>query len=128
MQAKLATSGLDDMIVRYPPHLAGDSTAIDQRRQRVIRDLESHHLPPIASVTDFNFEWRFLLADNEGFAFKDHDDSQWRSLRLSHDWSKKFPPNQEAGDGATAYLPGGIGWFRKHINRSTALTSISVVG
>ena len=83
------------------------------------QDSDIHNLPPIASVTDFNFDWRFLLADNEGFAVKNYNDSYWRSLRLPHDWSIEFSPDNEIGDGATAYLPGGIGWYRKHFTVPT---------
>lgn len=40
------------------------------------------------------------------------DDTGWRTLSLPHDWSIEgdFDP---ALTSATAYLPGGIGWYRK---------------
>ncbi|WP_241301572.1 FG-GAP-like repeat-containing protein [Microbulbifer elongatus] len=61
---------------------------------------------------DFNFGWKFRLQDDENFRKPEYDDSQWRDLRLPHDWSIEhdFDP---ALNGATAYLPGGIGWYRK---------------
>ena len=71
--------------------------------------------PSPRKVDDFNFDWRFILADNPMFASAQYDDSQWRSLHLPHDWSiegefSKDNPSTPSG-GA---LPGGIGWYRKH--------------
>ncbi|WP_370978366.1 glycoside hydrolase family 2 TIM barrel-domain containing protein [Agaribacterium sp. ZY112] len=62
--------------------------------------------------TDFNFNWRFTLADQEDFSDPAFDDSKWRELRLPHDWSIEADFDEKY-DGATAYLPGGIGWYRK---------------
>ncbi|MBN8430964.1 VCBS repeat-containing protein [Microbulbifer salipaludis] len=61
---------------------------------------------------DFNFGWKFRLEDDKAFRNPAYDDSQWRNLRLPHDWSIEhdFDP---ALNGATGYLPGGIGWYRK---------------
>lgn len=61
---------------------------------------------------NFNFGWSFKLGDNPKYSEGSYDDSGWRNLRLPHDWSIEhdFDPTL---DGATAYLPGGIGWYRK---------------
>jgi hypothetical protein len=61
---------------------------------------------------DFNFEWRFKLGDEIVFSKPEYDDSAWRQLRLPHDWSIEADFD-ESLNGATAYLPGGIGWYRK---------------
>jgi hypothetical protein len=61
---------------------------------------------------DFNFDWRFELGDETAFSDPEFDDSAWRQLRLPHDWSIEADFD-ESLDGATAYLPGGIGWYRK---------------
>ena len=61
---------------------------------------------------DFNFGWRFTLGDDPGFSARAFDDSAWRELRLPHDWSIEADFD-ESLNGATAYLPGGIGWYRK---------------
>ncbi|MGB5510849.1 MAG: glycoside hydrolase family 2 TIM barrel-domain containing protein [Woeseiaceae bacterium] len=66
---------------------------------------------PVRS-TDFNFGWRFNLADDPAFSAAGFDDSSWRELRLPHDWSIEADFD-ESLNGATAYLPGGIGWYRK---------------
>lgn len=64
---------------------------------------------------DFNFDWCFMLGDDEAFASPDYDDSQWRRLHLPHDWSVEgeFDANNPATPAGGA-LPGGIGWYRKH--------------
>ena len=41
------------------------------------------------------------------------DDAAWRTVRLPHDWSVEFSFDKERGDGATAYLLGGIAWYCK---------------
>ncbi|WP_096085761.1 glycoside hydrolase family 2 TIM barrel-domain containing protein [Agaribacterium haliotis] len=61
---------------------------------------------------DFNFNWQFSLDDSAEFSKVDFDSSHWRTLRLPHDWSIEADFDKEL-DGATAYLPGGIGWYRK---------------
>ena len=60
----------------------------------------------------WNKGWLFRLEDVES-SQRDFADSEWRTLCLPHDWSIEgsFDP---ALSSATAYLPGGIGWYRKH--------------
>lgn len=65
----------------------------------------------------WNEEWRFRLEDaawqGTGETVRaDFDDSSWRTLALPHDWSVEgaFEPSLTS---ATAYLPGGVGWYRK---------------
>lgn len=60
----------------------------------------------------FNADWHFHkgdLPDAEKSAF---NDAGWRTVNLPHDWSIEGPFSQEWASG-TAYLPGGIGWYRK---------------
>lgn len=40
-------------------------------------------------------------------------DDNWRNLDLPHDWSIEGPFDSKWASG-TGYLPGGIGWYRKH--------------
>ncbi|MAD15694.1 MAG: glycoside hydrolase family 2 [Alteromonadaceae bacterium] len=63
---------------------------------------------------DFNRDWLFSLSDNTQFSNTNFDDSAWRTLNLPHDWSVELAFDKQKGDGATGYLPGGIGWYRKH--------------
>lgn len=58
--------------------------------------------------------WKFKLGDSHGAEKTNYDDKNWRTLNLPHDWSiegafKKDNP----GGGNDAYLPTGIGWYRK---------------
>ena len=61
----------------------------------------------------FNTDWRFNLADDSNASRIDYDDSRWRPLTLPHDWSVESAPSQALAS-CTGYLPGGIGWYRKH--------------
>ena len=51
---------------------------------------------------DFNDGWQFAL-----------DDGAWRDVTLPHDWSVEFPFDSIKGEGATGYLLGGMGKYRK---------------
>lgn len=53
----------------------------------------------------FNQNWQFQLNETP-------QESAWEEIQLPHDWSIKQDFNPEC-DGATGYLPGGIGWYRK---------------
>jgi len=60
----------------------------------------------------FNEGWRFHKGDIPEAASPSFPDSGWTAITLPHDWSVKGPfSNQWAS--ATAFLPGGIGWYRK---------------
>ena len=66
---------------------------------------------------NFDEGWRFALGDSAAMAETDYNDSCWRLLDLPHDWAIEgdfLASNpSEAGGGA---LPGGIGWYRKHLH------------
>jgi beta-galactosidase/beta-glucuronidase len=64
--------------------------------------------------TDFNFGWKFIQQTTTNGQSLTFDDSQWREVRLPHDWSIESAYTQEQTAGATGYLPGGEGWYRKH--------------
>lgn len=64
--------------------------------------------------TCFDARWRFALGDPSKAENPSFDDSGWRLLDLPHDWSiegKFDADNPSAARGA--YLPAGIGWYRK---------------
>lgn len=69
-------------------------------------------LTPPRKVQDFNFDWKFQLGDVSNAQHPNFDDVDWRKLNLPHDWSVEgeFSPEWASG---TAYLPTGIGWYRK---------------
>jgi beta-galactosidase len=62
----------------------------------------------------FNSEWRFQLGDDPVFKETNFDDSKWRVLSLPHDWAIEGNIDRKNASGAAgAFLPGGIGWYRK---------------
>lgn len=60
----------------------------------------------------FNADWKFHLGDVPGGEQLRADDQRWRTLDLPHDWSIEGPYSEQWAS-ATAFLPGGIGWYRK---------------
>lgn len=63
--------------------------------------------------TDFNQHWKFNLGDAGGAQELDYDDSAWRDVNLPHDYSIE-QPYSASNEAESGYLPGGIGWYRKH--------------
>ncbi|AXT50221.1 DUF4982 domain-containing protein [Aquimarina sp. BL5] len=63
---------------------------------------------------DFNFDWKFYLEDTD----RQKKDTIWKGVRLPHDWSVEHSFTQENTSGATAFLPGGIGWYKKEFTLS----------
>nr|WP_169605348.1 sugar-binding domain-containing protein [Microscilla sp. PRE1] len=64
-------------------------------------------------TTDFNFGWRFSLGDDPQAFKADYNDTLWQEVNLPHDWSVAHAFDSVKGEGATGYLQGGIGWYRK---------------
>ena len=63
---------------------------------------------------DFNFDWKFQLQkDTTALKNVPLKDSDWRDIRLPHDWSVEASFSSEF-EGATGYLPGGVGVYQKH--------------
>lgn len=63
---------------------------------------------------NFDARWRFHLGDVSGGESSSLNDSAWTLLDLPHDWSIAGPFCKENPSGAAgAFLPGGIGWYRK---------------
>lgn len=63
---------------------------------------------------DFNFGWKFSHTEDSNAYKSIYDDTDWRSIRLPHDWSIEKEYSQTNTAGATGYLPGGTGWYRKN--------------
>lgn len=67
------------------------------------------------TTQSFDPGWLFQLSDKPGAEQPAFDDSTWRKLDLPHDWSIEGPFDQaNSTGGAGAFLPAGIGWYRKH--------------
>jgi beta-galactosidase/beta-glucuronidase len=73
-------------------------------------------VPCCAQVTrqkmPFNNDWKFHKGDVNDGQDVNYKDASWRTLSLPHDWSIEGPFDKKWAS-ATAYLPGGIGWYRK---------------
>ncbi len=94
----------------------------------------------------FDQDWLFYLGDIAGAELPSFDDSSWRRLDIPHDWSIEdlTPPSETSGEGtiwvggnaptrvgpfdvalsagqeATGWVVGGIGWYRKHFRAEGA--------
>ena len=58
-------------------------------------------------------DWRFHLGDAAEASYMGYDDRGWRRVTLPHDWAVEHPFDRAHASG-TGYLPGGIGWYRRH--------------
>ena len=58
-------------------------------------------------------DWRFHLGEARDASYMGYDDRAWRRVTLPHDWAVEHPFDPAWASG-TGYLPGGIGWYRKH--------------
>jgi beta-galactosidase len=64
--------------------------------------------------SDFNFDWKFTLVNDTTLPTQlPLKDIEWQDIRLPHDWSVEFPFSDK-WEGATGYLPGGVGIYQKH--------------
>lgn len=67
------------------------------------------------SLLDDN--WRFTLGDPAGAEKSAFDDRRWRPLDVPHDWGIEGPfDRKNPSGGAGAFLPAGVGWYRKHLS------------
>jgi beta-galactosidase len=86
-----------------------------------------HQTAAAETLTDrrsnFDRQWKFVRGDIAGAHSSQFDDRGWSVLDLPHDWSIDGPFSEDApAGGAGAYLPTGIGWYRKQFTlpRATA--------
>ena len=80
-----------------------------------ISPLPKSAIPPHPDrKSNFDAQWKFCPGDTEGAQSPDFQDTSWRALDLPHDWSIEGPISENApAAGTGAYLPTGIGWYRK---------------
>ena len=65
-------------------------------------------------VEDFNQNWNFKLGDYPTAIQSNFNTSDWRTLQLPHDWSIEGAFNKDnPTKQAQAFLPAGMGWYRK---------------
>ncbi|UZO82615.1 DUF4982 domain-containing protein [Aquimarina sp. ERC-38] len=61
---------------------------------------------------DFNNHWNFKLIENTG-TYDNDLYKEWTKVKIPHDWSVGFAFDSIKGEGATGYLPGGKGLYKK---------------
>ncbi|HLZ53420.1 MAG TPA: glycoside hydrolase family 2 TIM barrel-domain containing protein [Verrucomicrobiae bacterium] len=78
-------------------------------------------LPPaviaanVRVIEPFDTDWYFFKGDPPDAEQVNFSDAGWSKLDVPHDWSIEGPfaeTNQTGGAGA--FLPSGVGWYRKH--------------
>ncbi|MCU1233404.1 MAG: glycoside hydrolase family 2, sugar binding [Candidatus Solibacter sp.] len=66
-------------------------------------------------VAPFDTDWRFTKSDPTDAQAPAAPDAAWRSVTLPHDWGIEGPFDEKnPSGGAGAFLPAGVGWYRKH--------------
>jgi hypothetical protein len=73
---------------------------------------QASRVPQGRVTLNFNFGWKFHKGDVQGGYLLKIDETGWQNLDLPHDWSIEGPFSND-NFSCTAYLPGGIGWYRK---------------
>jgi beta-galactosidase len=83
--------------------------------------------PALAETRSLSQGWLFEAGESKGAENPAFDDRGWRSVVVPHDWSimdkpdgsPPFDPEAIAGQDS-GYLPGGIGWYRRHLHLTAA--------
>ena len=70
---------------------------------------------PVRQTRSLDAGWKFNPGDAPGAEQPQFDDNAWRQINVPHDWSIEgpFAETNKTG-GAGAFLPSGVGWYRKH--------------
>lgn len=62
----------------------------------------------------FSDGWVFKLGDNKLATQADFDDSDWKKVKIPHDWSIEGPIAKDNPSGSQGgFYPGGVGYYRK---------------
>jgi beta-galactosidase len=74
-----------------------------------------------ATSLPFDSNWRFLKGDPAAAEQPQFDDGPRRTVDVPHDWAIEGPFDEKnPAGGAGAFLPGGVGWYRKSFILTTA--------
>jgi beta-galactosidase len=79
--------------------------------------------PPLPRKSSFDQAWTFTKGDVTNAESPTYTGGNWATIELPHDWSITGPFSEtEPSANAGAYLPTGIGWYRKTVRlpRSSA--------
>ncbi|HVX85672.1 MAG TPA: glycoside hydrolase family 2 TIM barrel-domain containing protein [Phycisphaerae bacterium] len=69
-----------------------------------------------ARRTLWDEDWLFARGDTPAAQDPAFADQSWQQVELPHDWSIDGPYDAK-WSGSEAFLPGGIGWYRKHFTQ-----------
>jgi beta-galactosidase len=79
--------------------------------------------PPLERRANFDAGWKFFNGDTPGADAPAFQDTTWTTLNLPHDWSIEGAFSEDApAKGEGAYLPTGIGWYRKQFTLPATTT------
>jgi beta-galactosidase len=80
-----------------------------------------------AAERSLALDWRFMRGELAGAERPGFDDGAWRTVVVPHDWSimdkaDGSPPFDRAAAAGqdSGYLPGGTGWYRRHVSLTSA--------
>lgn len=91
---------------------------MEQKRQKdfIYREVFENREDTTRQCAQIDLNWRFFQCDVDGAERIDFDDSNWRLLNVPHDWSIEGDyDHANPSGGSGAFLPTGIGWYRKTI-------------
>ena len=87
----------------------------------------------VRTIQPFNDGWLFKYGDAAGADAAAFADTAWRRLSVPHDWAIEGPnppadpfAQDAPSTGRGAYLPSGIGWYRKHFTLPATLSARKV--
>jgi len=90
--------------------------------------LSSHKAEALKRRSNFDAQWKFFLGDADGAHQPMFNDQAWRVVDLPHDWSIEGAFDESApAKGNGAYLPTGIGWYRKSFMLPPSSTGKKVI-
>ena len=89
--------------------------------------LSAWAVPALAETRSLSQDWLFHKGDSNGAEAPAFADNGWRKVVVPHDWSimdkadgsPPFDPSMISGQDS-GYIPGGIGWYRRHLNLTPA--------
>lgn len=67
------------------------------------------------TLENLDMHWCFHLRDTAGAEAPSFDDASWRRLSLPHDFSIE-QPYARTNPAQNGFLPGGTGWYRRHLS------------
>lgn len=75
----------------------------------------------------FNSDWKFHEGDVSGANRYKFTDEEWSEVEIPHDWSIAGPFEAlNPSSGAGAYLPCGIGWYRKSFSLPQNMAQLKI--